>query len=111
MQGTPQIVRLQVPGPRNQCFSTQYLQRFNGHGQYGDQHAANRHHITTLISHQPHQSLQALFVQPADHGPVHTNENHAVIIPRAKAGDIRYSLLQLPCVGNGGITKERLSDI
>ena len=40
------------------------------------------------------------------HGPVHTDEHHAAIIPRA-TGENMYSLLQLP----GGIRRERVSDI
>ena len=45
-------------------------------------------------------------------GPVHADENHAVIIPWATAGDNKkYSLLPLPGVGDGDISRERLSDI
>ena len=65
---------------------------------------------TTLYSLK--KKLRALFGRPAGHGPVHTNENHAVIIPRPKAGDNNtYSLLLLPGVGGAGIRGERLSDI
>ena len=35
-----------------QFLSTRHLQRFNQDGQYGDQHAVNRHHITASRSHQ-----------------------------------------------------------
>ena len=36
---------------------------------------------------KPQCSFHAFFCQPADHGPVYTDENHAVIIPQANAGD------------------------
>ena len=43
---------------------------------------------------------------------IHTDEKHAVIIPRTNAGDNNvYSLLQLPGVRGGGIIGERISDI
>ena len=67
---------------------------------------------TTLTSHEPHHSFRALFIRPAGHGPVQTDEKHAVIIPLPKAGDNNtYSLLQLPGIGAGGIRGEGLSDI
>ena len=45
-------------------------------------------------------------------GLVHTDENHAVIIPLAKAGDNNMcSLLQLSGIGGAGIRGERHSDI
>ena len=37
--------------------------------------------------------------------------NHAILIPRAKAGDNTYNFLQLPGAGGGGIRRERLSYI
>ena len=40
--------------------------------------------------------------RPAGHGPVLTDENHAVIIPRAKVGDKKNSLLG---VEGGGFRK------
>ena len=46
--------------------------------------AVNRHHITGSTSHEPHCSFRVLFSQPAGHGPVHTDEKHAVIIPQQK---------------------------
>ena len=49
---------------------------------------------TTL---QPQQDTRP-FVRPAGHGPVHIDKNHAVIIPQAKAGDTKNSLLQIPIV-------------
>ena len=66
----------------------------------------NRHYVTASTSHEPHRSFRALFGRPAGHGPVHTNEKHAIIIPQAKAGDNTYSLLQLSGVGGGGIRGE-----
>ena len=42
-----------------------------------------------------------------DHGPVHMDENHVVIIPLAKAGDNNmYSLLQLPVAEVEGLEKK-----
>ena len=56
--------------------------------------------------------IRAFFGQPAGHGAVHTDDNHNIIIPYAKAGDNNtYSLLQLPAIRVGGIRRERLSDI
>ena len=52
------------------------------------------------------------FRRLAGHGSVHTDEKYDVMIPRVKSGDNnRYSLLQLPGVGGGGIRGERLSAI
>ena len=80
--------------------------------QYGDQHAVNRQYFTASRNHKPHLSFRMFFSQTAGHGPVDTDEKHAVIIPQAKAGDnTTYSLLQLPGFGCGGIGGERLSDI
>ena len=110
-QGPQQIVRLQLPGPRSQCigcFSTQHLQSFNRHGQHGDEDVVNRHHITASTSPT---TASGRFSFDAGQGPVHTDENHAVIIPRAKPGDNIYSLLQLSDVRGGGIRTERLTDI
>ena len=59
-----------------------------------------------LTNHQPHHSFRMFFGQPAGHGPVHTDENHAVITPPAKAGNNTYSFH-----GAGGIRKETLSGI
>ena len=42
-----------------------------------------------------HRSYRALFSRPAGYGPVHTDENHAFIIPQAKAEDNTYSCLAL----------------
>ena len=67
--------------------------------------------ITPHYSHKLHHSFRAFFSRPTGHGPVHTDENHAVIICQAKAGESTYSLLQLPCIGSKGIRREGLSDI
>ena len=91
MQGTHQIIRLQVPGPRSQCiccFSAGHLQSSNQNRQYGDKHAI-RHH-KTAFSHKPQYSFNAFFGRPAGQVPVHTDEDHAVIIPQ-KAGDNKNS--------------------
>ena len=72
----------------------------------------NRHYVTASTCCKPIHSFRVLFGQPAGHGLVHTDEMHAVIIPRTKAGDNNtYSLLQLPGIGGGWIRGERLLDI
>ena len=76
---------------------------FNQHGQYGDQHPI-RHHNTAL-SYKPQCSFCAFFGGPAGHGPVHTDKNHAIIIPQAKAGDNKNSLLHLPGIGGGNLRR------
>ena len=115
-QGAEQVVRIQVPGLRSQCFSydsTSHITSLQQHRQHGDQHAVNRHHVTASTSHQPNCSFRALFGRgQAGHGPVLTDENNAFFVPRAEAGDHNmYSLLQLSGIGSGGIRRERLSDI
>ena len=65
---------------------------------------------TASTSHQPHHRFRMLFGRLAGHGPVHTDENNALFIPWAKAGDYN-SLLQLSGVGSGGTRRERLSNI
>ena len=72
----------------------------------------NRHHFTASTIYEPQHSFRMLFSQPAGHGPLHTDEKHTVINPRAKSGDNNmHRLLQLPGIGGGEIRGERLSDI
>ena len=61
----------------------------------------------------PHDSLnkspatsKANISQPAGHGPVHTDENYAVIILRAKAEDNTNSIRELPCIRVGGFDEK-----
>ena len=47
MQGAEQVVRIQVTGPRSQCFSyysTFHITCFRQQRQHADQHAFNRHY-------------------------------------------------------------------
>ena len=67
--------------------------------------------LQSSTSHKPHCSFRMLFGQQAGHGPVQTDENNAVIIPWANAGDNTCNLLQLSGVGCGEIIRERLSDV
>ena len=64
-------------------------------------------HYSHKKSPAPPQLMDTLWLT-SSHGHVHTDENHAVIFPRAKAGD---SLLQLLFVRGGRIRRERPSDI
>ena len=114
MQGAEQVIRIQVPGMRSQCFSsfsTQHITSLHLHRQHRDQHVVNRHHVSASISHQPHHGFRVLFGLPAGQGLVHTDENNAIFIPRAKVGDNTYSLLQLSGIGSEEIRRQRLSDI
>ena len=96
-------LRLQVPGSRSQCFSTQHLQIFNQHGQYGDQHAT-RHH-NKAFRYKPRCSFSTFFGQLTGHRLDHTGEHCAANIHWAKTGDNRKSLLSLPGFGGGGLKR------
>ena len=81
------FLKMHVLDRRSQCtrcLSTQHLNRFNLHGENGDQHMIRLH--STAFSYKSQCSFQPFFVQPG-HGTVCTDENHAVIIFRANAGD------------------------
>ena len=70
MQGIQQIFRLQVPSPRSQCF----------HCMKSD---------TRVQPPVTKRTFPAFLCQPAGHGPVCSDENHAVIITWAKARDFQ----------------------
>ena len=54
-----------------------------------------RHH-NTAFSYKPQHSFWMFCSRPAGHGPVCTDENHAVIIPQVIVRNNKNCLLQLP---------------
>ena len=102
MQGAQQVVKTQAQGPSATATTAYNISRASTDRISMEISMRSTDTCYNLNKSKPYLSFRAPFGQPAGHGSVHTDENHAVIIP-AKVGDNTYSLLQLPGVVGGEI--------
>ena len=97
MQGTQQIFRLYVPGSEEPVHTLpQHRTSPEVQPKWIVWRSAYDHAPQYSLQLKSQCSFREFFDRPAGHGSVCTDENHAVIISWAKAGDHQNSFLQLP---------------